>query len=131
MVGAITAGLSITISSGLAMYLRKKLVSLTGIVAEKADMTTSFGRRAAILSTSARKPKSRVISASSMTKFLTWSKSRIFLSAKSKSRPGVAITNWGLFCSNLAICRSRSLPPARWAMAMFKPELSRSWRATR
>ena len=77
----------------------------SGKVAEKSRFCRRFGSKASTRASSSANPRSSIRSASSSTSAATWPRCSAFLSTRSSSRPGVAITKsapprsaiiWGL-----------------------------------
>ncbi|CAM5240328.1 hypothetical protein SGLAM104S_10520 [Streptomyces glaucescens] len=77
---------------GRFMYRRASPMTAPGMVAENSMVWRLAGSMLMIFSTSGRKPRSSISSASSSTSALTWLRSSFFWPARSSSLPGVPTT---------------------------------------
>ena len=78
--------------TGWRMWVRARVTTSPRMVAEKSIVCRSSGVLAISRSTSGRKPRSSISSASSRTSTLTWDRSSAPRAARSSSRPGVPTT---------------------------------------
>ena len=131
IVGETNCLFSTWIIFGFPRYFLRNGLILSGIVAENTDICKSFGILEAISSTVSKKPKSKVMSASSTTIIVAVWTSRAFSRIKSKIRPGVPMTIWGAVCCNFWTWRSLSVPPTHFSKRIGVGASSINWEVTR
>ncbi len=95
---------------GCDMYRRARLITAPGMVAENSIVCRFTGSMPMIFSTSGRKPRSSISSASSRTRVRTSRRLIFFCPARSSSRPGVPTTTSTPFLS-ASTCGSYARPP--------------------